>query len=108
MRQPMASGLCEELARLNPADPEYAAHSVDLVLAAARNAGASDVHFQPTGDGLEVKCRVDGVLAPVAAFPANLAVNIIARLKVLSGLREMGLITQEEYNARRKAILDQL
>jgi len=30
------------------------------------------------------------------------------RLKVLSGLREMGLITQEEYNARRKAILDQL
>ncbi len=86
MRQPIASGLSEELARLNPADPEFAARSVDVVLAAARHAGASDVHFQPTGDGLEVKCRVDGVLAAVAVFPANLAVNLIARLKVLSGL----------------------
>jgi len=30
------------------------------------------------------------------------------RLKILSGLREMGLITQEEYEARRKAILQQI
>jgi len=86
MGQPMASGLCEELARLDPADPEYVARSVDLVLTAARHAGASDVHFQPTADGLEVKCRVDGVLATVALFPAKLAVNLTARLKVLSGL----------------------
>ena len=48
--------------------------------------GASDVHFQPTGNGLELKYRVDGVLTPVAVFPAQLAANIIARLKVLSGL----------------------
>lgn len=30
------------------------------------------------------------------------------RLKILSGLREMGLVTEEEYQARRKAILEQL
>jgi len=29
MRQTAASGLCEELTRLNPGDPEYAARSVD-------------------------------------------------------------------------------
>ena len=77
MRQPMASGLGEELARLNPADPEYASRSVDVVLAAARKAGVSDVHLQPTGNGLELKYRVDGVLMPVAVFPAQLAANII-------------------------------
>ena len=36
MPQSMVSGLCEELALLSPADPEYAARSVDAVLAAAR------------------------------------------------------------------------
>ena len=30
------------------------------------------------------------------------------RLKVLQGLYEMGLITKEEYEAKRKAVLDQL
>ncbi len=30
------------------------------------------------------------------------------RLKVVQGLHEMGLITREEYEARRKAILDEL
>jgi general secretion pathway protein E len=86
MSQSVISGLCEELARLNPADPEYAARSVDAVLAAARTTGVSDVHLQPTGNGLELKYRLDGVLTPVSVFPAQLAANIVARLKVLSGL----------------------
>jgi type II secretory ATPase GspE/PulE/Tfp pilus assembly ATPase PilB-like protein len=78
--------LNEQIAGLNPGDAEYAARSVDAVLAAARNAGASDVHFQPTANGLELKYRIDGVLMTVAAFPAAVSVNIIARLKVLAGL----------------------
>jgi general secretion pathway protein E len=86
MRQPMADGLLRELAGLDPADPEYATRSIDAALAAARNAGASDIHFQPTGDGLELKFRLDGVLVPAASFPPQLATNITARLKVLAGL----------------------
>ena len=86
MRQPMLSGLGEELARLDPTDADYASRGVDAELAAAGDAGASDLHFQPTGDGLELKCRVDGVLMPVAAFPTSVAANMIARLKVLAGL----------------------
>ncbi|GAG20872.1 unnamed protein product, partial [marine sediment metagenome] len=54
MRQPTLSGLGEELARLSPSDPDYASRGIDAVLAAARDAGASDLHFQPTGDGLEL------------------------------------------------------
>jgi general secretion pathway protein E len=86
MPQSKVCGLCEALARLNPAESEYASRSLDAVLAAARKAGVSDIHFQPTGEGLELKFRMDGVLTPVVAFPAQGAVNIIARLKVLAGL----------------------
>jgi type II secretory ATPase GspE/PulE/Tfp pilus assembly ATPase PilB-like protein len=38
---------------------------VELLLAEARGVGASDVHVQPTAEGLEVRWRVDGVLQPV-------------------------------------------
>ncbi len=50
--------------------PDYASRAVDGLLAAAESAGASDVHLQPTAAGLELKFRVDGVLLPVAVFPA--------------------------------------
>lgn len=45
--------------------------------------------------------------APAPA-PAAQGRSFEERLKVLSGLRDMGLITQDEYDARRKAILDEL
>lgn len=41
------------------------------------------------------------------AAPANTR-SFEERLKILSGLRDMGLITEEEYQTRRKAILEQL
>lgn len=81
-----SSDLREDIAKLSPADPEYAARCIDLVLATARRTRVSDIHFQPTGDGLELKYRIDGVLASVAVFPSHVAANITARLKVLAGL----------------------
>lgn len=86
MRHMAASQLDAKLVGLDPAAADYATRGVDLALAEARKLGASDVHFQPGGDGLELKYRIDGVLQPVAVFPAKLATNVIARLKVLSGL----------------------
>ena len=56
------------------------------VLAQARAADASDVHFHPGPEGLEIRWRIDGVLQPVAVLPARLAPNIVARLKVLAEL----------------------
>lgn len=75
-----------QLAGLDPAAAEYASASIDAVLTAAIAAGASDVHFQPVAAGLELKFRVDGVLLPVVVFPAQVAANLTARLKVLAGL----------------------
>ncbi len=78
--------LSEALAQLDPANPRYASDAVERALAEAQAAGASDVHFQPGGDGLELRWRIDGVLQPVALLPARVAPNVVARLKVLSEL----------------------
>ncbi len=59
---------------------------VDELLHKAVAAGASDIHFEPTGTDLKVKYRLDGVLSPVESLPAAVAENMIARLKVLGGL----------------------
>src|SRR5262249_25097826 len=81
-----ADRLAEILAPLDPAGPRYATDVVDRVLAEARKAGASDVHWQPGADVLEVRWRVDGGLQPVAMVPAKVAANVVARLKVMADL----------------------
>jgi general secretion pathway protein E len=59
---------------------------VDDLLKEAVQAGASDIHFEPTGAGLLVKFRLDGVLSIVESLPKALSDNVISRLKVLGGL----------------------
>ncbi len=59
---------------------------VDDLLSHAIRAEASDVHFEPTGDALVVRFRLDGVLNAIERLPAAVADNVVARLKVLGGL----------------------
>jgi general secretion pathway protein E len=75
-----------DLSSLNPADAQYATRFVELVLAASRDRGASDLHLQPTPEGLSLRWRVDGVLAELGTFPSGVTANVIARLKVLADL----------------------
>jgi general secretion pathway protein E len=76
----------QELAALDAASAQYVTEVVSRALSAARAAGASDVHLQPTADGLELRWRIDGVLQPLATLPSALAPNVVARLKVLADL----------------------
>jgi type II secretory ATPase GspE/PulE/Tfp pilus assembly ATPase PilB-like protein len=78
--------LRQALTKLDPASPRYATDAVDLVLSRAAAARVSDVHLQPTPEGLELHWRVDGVLHPVGLLPAGVAPNLVARLKVLAEL----------------------
>jgi general secretion pathway protein E len=78
--------LSQSLTKLDPAGPRFATEAVDQVLAAARAAGASDVHFHPRTEGLDIRWRIDGVLQPVAVLPARVGPNVVARLKVLGDL----------------------
>jgi type II secretory ATPase GspE/PulE/Tfp pilus assembly ATPase PilB-like protein len=81
-----ADRLRTDLEALVPGSPQYATEAVERILAEARSVGASDVHFQPTEQGLEVRWRLDGVLHPAASVPAAAGPNVVARLKVLADL----------------------
>ena len=74
------------LASLKLDGSKTAVELVDLILAEARTASASDVHLQPTPEGLEMRWRIDGVLRPTGLIPSSLSANVVARLKVLSEL----------------------
>lgn len=76
----------DSLTRFNLADPQYATYIVDAIIAEGQSIGASDLHLQPTSQGLELKYRLNGVLMPAAIFMPNLGPNIIARLKVKADL----------------------
>ena len=81
-----SSPLSEALAQSDASSPKFATEAVEKILAEAQRVGASDVHFQPGAEGLELRWRIDGVLQPITTLPAKGAPNIVARLKVLSEL----------------------
>jgi general secretion pathway protein E len=82
----MQPSLQARLDALGVTGPERVVPAVDLVLAEGVRRLASDVHFEPTPAGLEIRLRIDGVIHSVAALPREFAPNVIARLKVLSEL----------------------
>jgi len=59
---------------------------VNKILLDAIKKGASDIHFEPYEKMFRIRTRIDGVLKEVALPPVQLAVKIVARLKVMSRL----------------------
>jgi type IV pilus assembly protein PilB len=59
---------------------------VNLVLYQAVQDRASDIHFEPFEDEFKIRYRVDGALYEMAPPPRHLAIPVISRLKVISGL----------------------
>ena len=54
----------------------------DLLFVEGIKAGASDVHVEPTMDGVVVRYRIDGILEEGFHFPKWLQQPLVARLKV--------------------------
>ncbi|HUX74477.1 MAG TPA: type IV-A pilus assembly ATPase PilB [Steroidobacteraceae bacterium] len=59
---------------------------VNKILIDAIKKGASDIHFEPYEKIFRIRTRLDGVLKEVALPPVQLAVKIVARLKVMARL----------------------
>lgn len=59
---------------------------VNLVIAEALEARASDIHLEPFENELHVRYRIDGVLRPVDAPPAHSAAAVVSRIKVMANL----------------------
>ena len=70
----------------HPKTPHEAVSLVKELLDEAIESEASDVHFEPVGDKMLVRFRLDGVLNTVESIPGALAENVVARLKVMAGL----------------------
>jgi len=67
-------------------DPKYATQIVEGLLQKSIEAGASDLHFQPSEEGLQLKWRIDGVLQPLGSIAKQVAANVVVRMKVLAKL----------------------
>lgn len=63
-----------------------AARLVDATIADAVREGASDLHLEPTANGLVIRYRVDGVLREVMRVPRSAAGSVTRRIKVTAGL----------------------
>lgn len=66
---------------------------VDLLLERAFEVGATDIHFDPAPDGLNVRLRVDGILHDVLHLNETTSPQVISRLKLLGGMD----ITERRY-----------
>ena len=59
---------------------------VNEIIYIAAEAGTSDIHFDPSEKTIKVRFRIDGVLIDYAVVPEAVRKNLIARLKIISGM----------------------
>jgi type IV pilus assembly protein PilB len=59
---------------------------VDRMLIDAVEERASDIHIEPREDKLVIRCRIDGILREVAAYPQAMHKGVVSRVKILSSL----------------------
>lgn len=60
---------------------------IDNLISYAISARASDVHIEIFEDGILIRFRIDGVLREVAKIPKDVHPSIVARMKLLAGLK---------------------
>ncbi len=59
---------------------------VHRVIKEAVERGASDIHFEPGGEDMRVRYRIDGVLQEAALVPASAVPAVVSRVKILADL----------------------
>ncbi len=76
----------DEDAVTNAANDAPIVRFVDAVMYQAIKDKASDIHFEPFENEFKIRYRVDGALYEMAPPPKNLAIPVISRVKIMSGL----------------------
>jgi type IV pilus assembly protein PilB len=59
---------------------------VQMVITQALRDRASDIHIEPSGERVRVRCRIDGALADVLDLPGSIGPAIVSRVKILAGM----------------------
>lgn len=60
--------------------------AVNNIIITAVNFGASDIHFDPTDNGISIRFRIDGILDTYTILPNDIKQNIITRIKIMAGM----------------------
>lgn len=56
------------------------------IIGDAVRADASDIHIEPSQSGVDVRFRIDGVMANILEIPKRLQPYVLSRIKLLSGM----------------------
>ena len=88
---PLVEELGRRLEQLGGADPspddaDPVQHAVARIIMIGIRMHASDVHLEPFEDGAQLRCRVDGLLHPVAKFDVRLLPAIAEQIKRMAAL----------------------
>ena len=84
---PAAAPLEEDAERLrDQASEEPVIQAVNRVISRAVETQASDIHLDPTPEGLAVRFRHDGVLSEFLTLDASMTLPIVSRLKIMASL----------------------
>lgn len=59
---------------------------VNDILIDATKKGASDIHFDPKDEFMQIRIRIDGILTNYATIPNEYVKNLITRIKIISGM----------------------
>ncbi len=59
---------------------------VNALINRAVEEGASDIHLEPSDDGLRIRIRLDGILHDLAVPPRFKQEHIISRVKIMAGM----------------------
>jgi general secretion pathway protein E len=76
----------EEQAKPDTAQDAPVAQAFSLIIEEAVKARASDVHFQPQEDKLQIRFRVDGTLQNTMSLPLAMAIPLVSRMKILANM----------------------
>ena len=85
--QPYKSALTDLSLASIAEDSSPVVRLVNSTIYDALKTGASDIHLETTAAGLQVKYRIDGVLATIVAVPGlDMAEQVVSRIKVMAEL----------------------
>lgn len=70
-----------------PSEPRTAVEAIEGVMDYAASVCASDIHIDPRENDTLVRLRIDGCLEETGTLPMRLHEEMIARLKILAGVR---------------------
>ena len=59
---------------------------ISSIMKEAMDSGASDIHFEPFGDEMNIRFRTDGILRDVMTIPTEMKKEVTSRVKILAKL----------------------